>query len=399
MIVLHTDIEWINKKYGNIKFQNGTITFSEEAITVFGNLSSEDVKRFSSAHPASIDVHEDLLKNVVFTNTTLESINVSLDLSCCSHVKQFTLHCSTKENSISWNLSNAAFSYITERPVDYRIISAPYIHLVSLLGKIDFFELSDESITFDERVYTFSQTSNSCYSKITASNGWGSIDGLLSLLTLYSQCPIMTIVSYYVNPEGKQCVSCNPCKYDMNKEGLRNFELVYMNIGPSNRLRYFLENATWKNYSEHDRHELTKAIYTYAKSKYIPFHLQFLTIYSILDRFAGNKFKKDTYGVMEKELSTYGIDIRKIGKSSDCKIRKLRLTLERENNKDREVTNFCDLRNYIMHFMSTTEIEDYLDNAELVSKMKFAVVVILLKKLGFHNCGFKNDWKHLSIME
>lgn len=64
MIILHTDIEWINKKYGNIKFQNGTITFSEEAITVFGNLSSEDVKRFSSAHPASIDVHEDLLKNV-----------------------------------------------------------------------------------------------------------------------------------------------------------------------------------------------------------------------------------------------------------------------------------------------------------------------------------------------
>ena len=49
--------------------------------------------------------------------------------------------------------------------------------------------------------------------------------------------------------------------------------------------------------------------------------------------------------------------------------------------------------------MSTTEIEGYLDNAELVSKMKFAVVVILLKKLGFHNCGFKNDWKHLSIME
>ena len=75
------------------------------------------------------------------------------------------------------------------------------------------------------------------------------------------------------------------------------------------------------------------------------------------------------------------------------------MTLERENNKDKEVTNFCDLRNYIMHFMSTVEIDDYLDQAELVSNMKFAVVVILLKKLGFSKCEFKKDWKHLSIME
>lgn len=396
MIILHTDIEWINKKYGNIKFQNGTITFSEEAITVFGNLSSEEVKRFSSAHPASIDVHEDLLKNVVFTNTTWDSINVSLDLSGCSHVKQFTIHCSIKENSISWNLPSATFSYITEKPAEYRIISAPFIHLVSLLGKIGI-ESSDEFVSFGDSKYTFSQTSNPCYSMITSSNRWNNIDGLLSLLTLYTQCPISTIASFSVDSEGKQCISWDPCKFDMNKEGLRNFELGYMDIGQSNRLRYFLENSTWINYSEHDRHDLTKAIYTYAKSKYIPFHLQFLTIYSILDRFAGNKYGKDPYGAMEKELSAYGIDIRKIGKSSDPTITRLHLTLERENNKDKEVTNFCDLRNYIMHFMSTVEIDDYLDQAELVSNMKFAVVVLLLKKLGFNKCGFKKEWKHLSI--
>lgn len=398
MIILHTDIEWINKKYGNIKFQNGKITFSEDAITVFGYLSSEDVKRFSSTHPASSDVHEDLLKNVVFTNTTLDSIKVSLDLSGCSHVKQFTVHCSTKENSISWNLSRAAFSYITEKPTEYKIISAPFIHLASLLGKFGV-ELSDESVCFGDNEYTFSQASNPCYSMITSSNGWKNIDGLLSLLTLYTQCPISAIASFTVDSEGKQCILWNPSKFDMNKEGLRNFELGYMNIGQSNRLRYFLENAAWMSYSEHEIQELTKAIYTYAKSKYIPFHLQFLTIYSILDRFAGNKYGKDPYVVMEKSLRAYGIDIRKIGKSSDTTIKKLSLTLERENNQDKEVTNFCDLRNYIMHFMSTVEIDDYLDQAELVSNMKFAVVVILLKKLGFNKCEFKKDWKHLSIME
>ena len=398
MIILQTDIEWINKKYGNIKFQNGSITFSEEAITVFGNLSSEEIKRFSSAHPASIDVHEDLLKNVVFTNTTLDSINVSLDLSGCSHVKQFTIHCSTKENSISWNLSRAAFSYITENPSEYRIISAPYVHLASLLGKIGF-DLPDESIMFGKKKYTFSQTSNPGFSKVAASNGWEDIDGLLSLLTLYTQCPISTIASFTVDKEGKQRVSWSPCKFDMSKEGLSNYDLRCMDIGQSNSLRYFLESATWINYSEHDKNELTKAIYTYAKSKYIPLHLQFLTIYSILDRFAGNKHGKNPYGAMEKGLSDYSIDIKKIGKSSDPTIKRLRLTLERENNKDKDVTNFCDLRNYIMHFMSTVEIDDYLDNGELVSNMTFAVLVILLKKLGFKKCGFKKDWTHLSIIE
>ena len=398
MIILHTDIEWINKKYGNIKFQNGTITFSEDAITVFGYLSSEDVKRFSSAHPASIDIHEDLLKNVVFTNTTLDSTVVSLNLSDCSYVKQFTIRCSQKDNYISWNLSSCSFSYKTKTPTEFKIITAPYIHVISLLDKIGF-EMKDESVDFHGSIYTFSETSSPYYSKVVPTNGWENIDGLLSLMTLYTQCPITTVATFSFDSDGNQLVSWKPSKYDMSKEGLRNFELDYMYIGQSNRLRDYLENATWIDISEHDKKELTRAIYTYASSKYLPFPLQFLTIYSILDSFAGNKYGQDPYGVMEKGLMNFGIDIRKIGKSTDKAIKDLGLTLKRDNNRSKAVTNFCDLRNYIMHFMSTTEIEDYLDNAELVSKMKFAVVVILLKKLGFHNCGFKNDWKHLSIME
>lgn len=398
MIILHTDIEWINKKYGNIKFQNGTISFSEDAITVLGNLSSKDAENFSRAHHASIDVRESFLKNVVFTNTTLGSINVSLDLSGCSYVELSTVHCAINEYSISWNLSSAVFSYITEDPSEYRIISAPYIHLASLLGKIGF-DLPNQSIMFGKSKYTFSPTSNPGFSKVAASNGWEDIDGLLSLLTLYTQCPISTIASFTVDKEEKQRVSWSPCKFDMSKEGLSNYDLRCMDIGQSNSLRYFLESATWISYSEHEKNELTKAIYTYAKSKYIPLHLQFLTTYSILDRFAGNTHGKDPYDVMKKRLSDYGIDIRKIGKSSDPTIIRLRLTLERENNKDKDVTNFCDLRNYIMHFMSTVEIDDYLDNGELVSNMTFAVLVILLKKLGFKKCGFKKDWTHLSIIE
>lgn len=301
MIVLHTDIEWINKKYGNIKFQNATITFSEDAITVLGYLSSEDVKRFSSAHPASIDIHEDLLKNVVFTNTTLDSMVVSLDLSDCSYVKQFTIRCSQKDNSISWNLSSCSFSYKTKTPTEFRIITAPYIHVTSLLGKIGF-EQKDESVDFHGSIYTLSETSSPYYSKVVPTNGCENIDGLLSLMTLYTQCPITIVATFSFDSDGNQLVSWKPSKYDMSKEGLRNFGLDYMNIGQSNRLRDYLENATWIDYSEHDQKELTRAIYTYASSKYIPFPLQFLTIYSILDSFAGNKHGQDPYGVMEKGL-------------------------------------------------------------------------------------------------
>ena len=87
-------------------------------------------------------------------------------------------------------------------------------------------------------------------------------------------------------------------------------------------------------------------------------------------------------------MSTYNIEVNKIGESTQKKISSLNLKLTERDNKD--VTSFRDLRNYIMHYTSSNEIDDFLDEGELVCKMNMAIIIILLKILGFESIQYRN---------
>lgn len=140
------------------------------------------------------------------------------------------------------------------------------------------------------------------------------------------------------------------------------------------------------------------AIHTFARCKYCDDVTQFLLLYSILDGFAGNSKGTDPYLVMEEKLKRYNIDIAKIGANTDVCLQRMNLKLERSNGGKKGVTNFCNLRNYILHFMSNADIDEYIMRSGLIDRMRFAATVIILKELGFEEVQFREGWSHLSIL-
>lgn len=101
---------------------------------------------------------------------------------------------------------------------------------------------------------------------------------------------------------------------------------------------------------------------------------------------------------MREKLAERNIDIEKIGSETDSTLQKLQLNLIRDNDQVVGVTNFCNLRNYIMHFTANAKIDEFLRKYPLISNMRFAVTVILLQEFGFGNIYFLKDWSHLSVL-
>ena len=102
---------------------------------------------------------------------------------------------------------------------------------------------------------------------------------------------------------------------------------------------------------------------------------------------------------MKDNLYRYRIDINKIGRENEPLLQKMQLYLKRDSGRNANVTNFCLLRNYILHFMSSPQIDEYLKRSNIVSKLRFAVCVIILNEFGFQNLSFKEGWQHLSILK
>lgn len=101
---------------------------------------------------------------------------------------------------------------------------------------------------------------------------------------------------------------------------------------------------------------------------------------------------------MEEKLAERNINIEKIGPKTDSSMQKLKLNLVRDNGSVVGVANFCNLRNYIMHFMANASIAEFLRKSHLISNMRVAVTVILLQEFGFHDIYFPKDWSHLSVL-
>lgn len=143
--------------------------------------------------------------------------------------------------------------------------------------------------------------------------------------------------------------------------------------------------------------KLQNAIYTFARCKYCDDSTQFLLLYAIFDRYVGNSQNTDPYNQMKDNFLYYNIDITRIGKKIDENLRKLQLVLERSSGKKVIVENFCNLRNYILHFMSNAAIDEYISRSNLIDNMRFAVTIIILKELGFNDIKYRSEWNYLSI--
>ena len=379
-LIFNANIELKISNIDNIKLENCKISFDNAKVTFSGNLSKEDRDKLKQAYTnnPSFDFSE-ILRNAEYDVFENRSNSVKMELPQYCYIEKYCIHFSIyeKENSISWNLPCARFSFKSTITHDFKILSIPFITFSSLWGAtgVDF-QLSYKNVN-----YTFSYDDSYIYTKVISDKNWQNFDELLALINLYTKCPISIIESYSSNTNGIQQVEWKSSQFDLAKENLKNYDLNKLIVEKGNNIREFIENSKWK---ENDDNELKRTIYTYVNSKYLPFHLQFLTSYSALEKYV----KKQENQNIKVSLSTYNIEVNKIGESTQKKISSLNLKLTERDNKD--VTSFRDLRNYIMHYTSSNEIDDFLDEGELACKMNMAIVIILLKLLGFDSIQYKN---------
>lgn len=379
-LIFNANIELNISNIDNVKLENCKISFDNAKVTISGNLSKENRDKLKQAYTnnPSSDFSE-ILRNAEYDVFENLSNSVKMELPQYCYIEKYCIHFSIyeKENSISWNLPCASFSFKSTITHDFKILSVPFITFSSLWGAtgVDF-QLSYKNVN-----YTFSYDDSYIYTKVISDKNWQNFDELLALINLYTKCPISIIESYSCNTNGEQQVEWKSSQFDLAKENLKNYDLNKLIVEKGNNIREFIENSKWKE--NVDNNELKRTIYTYVNSKYLPFHLQFLTSYSALDKYVKEKENKNK----KVSLSKYNIDVNKIGESTQEKISSLKLKL---TESDKDVTNFHDLRNYIMHYTSSNEIDDFLDEGELVCKMNMAIIIVLLKLLGFDSIQYKN---------
>ncbi len=396
MPTIDTDIIWSKNSFKELFVKNAQIVIEEGEIWLKGRMASSDWRIFSRAYPVYVDFSADIKKCFVFVNANIEGRKVKVNLKE-SMVSYRHLNFLRDFTDFSFKLTDIAYSYQCASDNSYIILDIPFLHLTSRLSD---FNNYPESIILSKngnefRLCPYDRDDRTML--VGNVNNESAVKDLLVHLSFYFNM-LPNVFEKSINVNGKTHVTNHTSLLSFANESLYHSELPYMTFGEKHNFRYFFTKSQWSSMEDKDKKKLENAIHTFARCKYCDDVTQFLLLYSILDRFAGNSKGTDPYTVMEDRLKLYNIDIEKIGVKTEICIQRLNLQLERNNGTMSGVTNFCHLRNYMLHFMSNNDIDDYITRSGLIDRMRFAASVIILKELGFDNVQFWDDWKHLSIL-
>lgn len=394
MQVINLDIIWAKETYDEVKLKKGQITIDDGEIWLKGQMTSSEWHVFSNAYPANIDLLADFMKCMRYENARLNGRRIKL------HVKgaySFYSHTIRKGFSdLSYKLTELSYSYQCDHDEDYAILDVPFLHLTSKLSNFDHYPedlllIKNDSeyrlgpYDTDNRTILFGDVRNIDY-----------LDDLLVHISFYFNL-LPNVFMRSVNYNGRTNVSFQTPLFTQPNETLYHSELPYLIIGERNDFIYFFTKSRWNMLDKDNKIKLQNAIYTFARCKYCDDSTQFLLLYAIFDRYVGNSQNTDPYNQMKDNFLYYNIDITRIGKKIDENLRKLQLVLERSSGKKVIVENFCNLRNYILHFMSNAAIDEYISRSNLIDNMRFAVTIIILKELGFNDIKYRSEWNYLSI--
>lgn len=396
-LVICVDIIW-SKESQRIKFTNARIFVSNNQILVSVELTGAELKDFSSFYPAGINLYEDLGKCVEYSNAFIDGKRIKLKKHYPS-ATSWRCHCNQKDlHQMSWNLYDFSYTYKSEPTKNFIVLNYPYSLLMSN-SMMNSEEDSDRIIvTNNGNTYEFLSVHGSNHTTIKT-DAEDSIEDVLVHLSFYLNCHL-DIVKTSIYKDGKTNISIQTPFFEIKKHESFHPELAYIEgYGLESRFVAFLQNSRWYSLEDYQKQTLRQAIYTLCRCQYCDVTTQFLLLYTILDNYVGNTYGKSPYSSMKKRmLELYNISIEKIGAVNDPELQKMNLYLKHDNGKEVCVSNFCLLRNYILHFMSKLEIDEYLKKSSLISRLRFAVNIIILRELGFEDVRFREDWEHLSVL-
>lgn len=395
---IKADISLCKPKHEPLLFDNGKITISDDMIVVSGCLDSEHAELFSITYKAGINLHPDLENFVKYKKANDDGQPIKIVNEEGTRVLSVkTRSIANGGSEYTWSLSKLSLSYSSTTEENYVVINLPYIQLVRGIRGIG--NLA-ESITLSDNIHSIiiRKTSNENLTIIDTGNLPQSVlDAFLTHASFYSYS-MCDIIKIYTHNHGLQKVKIQIPNFENTKDfgGLPEFH--YVHYSEDRSFKSFFQQSKWNDLQDDEREKLKNAVYTLVRCKYCDETTEFLLLYSILDRYVGNSYGKDPYPVMKANLAMRNIDITKIGLNPDVNLQKLELHLIRDNGNRVAVTNFCNLRNYIMHFTANARIDEFLRKSHLISRMRFAVTIILLQEFGFQSVFFPKDWSHLSVL-
>jgi len=395
MPIIKTNIVWAKESYKELFFENAQIEIDNGEIWLKGRMNSSDWHIFSRAYPAYVDFSADIKKSFHFEQANIDGKKVKMNLDGTMVSYQ---HFMQKEHTdFSFKFSDIAYSYICPEEESHLILDVPFLHLTSKISDFNHYP-QDIIIHKNEHEYRLRPYDTDERTMLVGNviNEAAVKDLLVHISFYFNMLP--NIFERSINIDGRTYVTNHTSQLSFANEALYHSELPYMTFGEEHNFRYFFTNSKWGSIEDKDKKKLENAIHTFARCKYCDDVTQFLLLYSILDRFAGNKQGTDPYPVMEDRLKQYNIDIAKIGVKTEVCLQRMNLQLERSSGRIVGVTNFCNLRNYILHFMSNADIDEYITRSGLIDRMRFAATIIILKELGFQDVQFHFDWQHLSVL-
>lgn len=134
---------------------------------------------------------------------------------------------------------------------------------------------------------------------------------------------------------------------------------------------------------------IKNCISNYIRAEYLDNTTKLLIYTTILSKIAGAEKNKDTYGTIKQFLKKFHIDIDII----NCNINKINIKDERNKN----IENFIELRNFFVHHFGSKEAVDFLDNYSMLFLIKSAITIILLKLIGVKEILYDKRFHSLSI--
>lgn len=399
MRIVMVNISLCKPKCEPLLFENGKISISDDSIVVSGCLDSEQADMFSIAYKYAIGLQHDFTNYVKYKKANEDGNPIEIikedETRLLSPFR--TRSIANGGSEYTWSLSKISLSYSSTTKENYVVINLPYIQLVRGIRS---FDNLPESITLSYNIHSLviRKASKENQTIINTENIPQSVlDAFLTHASFYFYS-LCDIIKCYTHNNGEQKLKIQIPNFGSTKSIGGLPELHYVQYCENQSFKTFFQQSKWNTLQEDKREKLKNAVYTLVRCKYCDETTEFLLLYSILDRYVGNSYGKEPYSVIRANLAQRNIDITKIGLNPDSYLQKLKLHLIRDNGKKVAVADFCNLRNYIMHFTANANIDEFLRKSQLISNMRFAVTIIILQEFGFHSIFFPKAWGHLSIL-
>lgn len=303
MKVLKANISLCKPNCEPFIFENGKIAISDESIVASGCLNSSQGDKFSIAYKAGIDLRHDFSKYVKYEKAYDKGKRIDIKIEDDSRVLFFrTSSMPNGYSELSWSLSKISISYSSDIKENFVVLNLPYFQLakeVRLFGDLPDFVI----LTFDSHSLNLRKTENANQTILCTNNlPQNVLDAFLIHASFYYYS-LNNIIQDSTYDDGKQKMTIHIPNFENTNYFSFLSELQYITFSEERGFKSFLHQSKWYELPDDDMKKLKNAVYTLARCKYCDETTEFLLLYSILDRYAGNSYGTDPYTIMKDNLA------------------------------------------------------------------------------------------------